>query len=461
MPEAVLTEEQLQAEIKRRFDAMLSEAGISGGLEGLKRSQASIEAKVKAFDDRVAADAAARASTVVTSELDTVLKRAVDSDPNARAFVGADDVAHSRFEKFGTAALFSVARWRLQSIAKERGFGPSNEGACKIAAEMARNAATKHDREYFEVLGRSLSAGNFADGGALIPEDLRSEILPLYTANTVIRKYAMNVPMPSGSITWPRQTSGVAPGYVPESGIAAVSTPALDQLKLSAKKLRVLTPITNDLMRYAGSQTDVWLRNRLATDFAVAEDAAFIRGTGSSATVKGIRYQALGTHVTAETKAGAAVTLQELVTDLFDMLDDLKSSNVPFGPAWRWLSSPTAFSGIAQRLNSNGFFVFQNELIAGRLIGLGFDETTGVPSNLGGSSNQSEMYLIDYANVIVGDARGLELDFVPNATWDSGSGLVSGVSTDQSVFVGTLASDVGLAHDSAASVRTGVDWQIV
>lgn len=446
----IKTEDDLINAVNERLDKMVREAGFDS-LEEVKKINEKNEAYRAEAAQRAAEDQARRAEEALPADLRDCFKRALDRDTSVFGPAG-----HAN-EEVGLAGLRSFAALRLRHLAQQSGRPLTGEGLAETAREMERRAETSQDRKYYETLARAASAGVLGTGGSLIPEDFRSDLVALYTAQTVIRKNATLLPMPAGNMTMPRETSATAPGYVAENENATTSVPGVDQLKLSSKKQRVVTPVSNDLLRFAGPVADVWLRNRIATDSAVAEDASMIRGVGSEGTIKGLRYQALAANVSARTQSGATSTLAEIVDDLYDMFLDLAANNVPFSTAWRWLGSPAVVSGAGRRLNSNGFFVFGDSPMMGTLLGLGIDQTTSVPANLGGG-DESEIYLINYADVAVGDVSGLEVEFVRYGTYHDGSTVISGISADQSVFAATMRSDIGLLHDAAVSIRTAVDW---
>jgi len=83
--------------------------------------------------------------------------------------------------------------------------------------------------------------------------------------------------------------------------------------------------------------------------------------------------------------------------------------------------------------------------------------TTQVPINLG-SGSDSELYLADFANVVIGDSEGITLDVSSEAAYFDGSNVVSPFSRDETVIRAIQQHDIEIRQDFAVAVLTGVTW---
>jgi HK97 family phage major capsid protein len=73
--------------------------------------------------------------------------------------------------------------------------------------------------------------------------------------------------------------------------------------------------------------------------------------------------------------------------------------------------------------DGNGNFAFP-EVQRGELRGKPIRITTQIPTNLGGGSNETELYLADFAHVFVGEHMGIEVALSTEAAYlDAGNNL--------------------------------------
>ena len=80
-------------------------------------------------------------------------------------------------------------------------------------------------------------------------------------------------------------------------------------------------------------------------------------------------------------------------------------------------------------------------------------DTTGA-----GNDNESEVYLVDFAQVIIGESQGLLVDSSQEAAYHDGSNVQAAFSLDQTVVRAIAEHDLGLRHDKAVAMLTGVTW---
>lgn len=322
------------------------------------------------------------------------------------------------------------------------------------AASMAKKAGD-------EYMAKALNESVFEAGGALVPEDFMAEVIELLRAATVVRAAgASTVPMPRGSISMPYQATSMTASYEGELANAPPSQPSFGQLVLSAKKLTGLVPISNDLLRDAASSpaVDALVRDDMVQSFSRREDLAFIRGDGASNTPKGMLNLAIAANKFAAS-GGASPSASQISSDLHDLMLKLEDLNIPMSRA-AWIMAPRTASAIMRSRDSgdNGY-LFRDEMRGGTLNGLPFFKTTSIPTNLGGGTDESELYLADFASLVIGDAMSLEVSVHEGGAYHDGTGVVSGISTDQTVVKGISRHDFGARQrGQEIAVLTGVQW---
>jgi HK97 family phage major capsid protein len=223
---------------------------------------------------------------------------------------------------------------------------------------------------------------------------------------------------------------------------------------LIRKKLKAEIPVSNDLLRFATLDADAIIRDDAVAAMSQRQDAAFIRDDGTLFTPKGLRFQVPAVNVVATT--GAALINME--ADLGSAVLALRDKDVRLiKPGW--LMSPrTELALMTIRTGVNENYAFRADMIGGKLVGYPYKVTTQIPEDLGAGANESEIYLADWTEVVVGEAMGIIIDATSSGAYFDGAALRSAFSRDQTVIRLIMQHDIGMRHDFGVSVITGVVW---
>lgn len=302
---------------------------------------------------------------------------------------------------------------------------------------------------------KALSASTVSEGGIVVPEQVAADIIPLLRPASAVYSLQPRIEtMPSGVHSMPKIAGGAAADYIGENDNAPKTEPTWGAVRLTAKKLAALLPLSNDWVRRSSTGSDSSVRDDLVGAFAQRGDLAFIRGAGSQYSPKGLRYQALAGNVIA---ANATVNLANVTTDLGKLVLALANANVAFARPG-WMMAPRSWNYLMTVRDANGNFAFRDELLQGRLWGWPFKWTTQIPVNMGGGTDESEIYLADFADVVVGETESLMIDTSTEAAYFDGSNLQSAFSRDQTVIRGIVEHDLGIRQDACVAVLTTVKW---
>lgn len=308
--------------------------------------------------------------------------------------------------------------------------------------------------EYGDGGAKALSASIFEAGGAIVPPMYSAEIIELLRPATVVRVLgAVSMPMNSGTLTIPKQTVGGTAHYVGENVNVPTSEQRFGQLSLSAKKLLTLTPISNDLIRDSSPAADVLVRNDLIAGMSAREDLAFIRDDGTGNKPKGLRHWAAAAHVYA---ANVTTNLVNVTADLARAIRQIEESNVPM-LRLGWIFTPRIKWYLMSLRDGNGNLAFEPEMRQATLLGIPFRTSTQIPNNLG-VGTESEIYLADFGQAIIGENTQLIVSIYEGGTYHDGTTIVSGISADQTIVTTLARHDFAIRHDQAVSVITGVTW---
>lgn len=138
-------------------------------------------------------------------------------------------------------------------------------------------------------LKNDLSSMKPSDGGFLIPEFLRSELLQTALESAIVRSRARIIPMDSLTVPFPTvdSTSNVSSvfggvvGYWTEEGATLTeSQPRFGRVELRAQKLTIYTEVPNELIQDARPAMDAFLEGIMPEALAWFEDVAFFLGGG-------------------------------------------------------------------------------------------------------------------------------------------------------------------------------------
>ena len=182
-------------------------------------------------------------------------------------------------EDYGKSlGAFIHAVYLAEDVAKKRG---DTERVTKI-------------RDYKQRLHNALSERIPSEGGFLVPEVLRSDVLMLSLESAIVRPRAtviqmdsLRVPLPSiDDTSHSSSVFGGVIGYWTEEGAAlTASAPSFARVVLEAKKLTAYTTIPNELLQDTVTPLDTWFNKFFPQAIAWFEDVAFI---GSATTGTGV-----------------------------------------------------------------------------------------------------------------------------------------------------------------------------
>jgi HK97 family phage major capsid protein len=338
----------------------------------------------------------------------------------------------------------------------------------KFGAAMRAVAAANGDYDRALAIAESRGhSGLFAQqsgltgpaGGFLIPEDISGELIELLRPASVVMSLGpIIMPMDNGNLTMNRINVGTTASYIGETQDIPATGAGFGQLKLSSKKLAALVPISNDLLQSASYQADAVVRDDMILSMATRTDLAFLRGAGTQFTPLGLRNQLVGQGAVETTNIltmTATPTLITVTNDLGRMELALYNANIPMTRPG-WIMSPRTMMFLMNLRDGNGNYAFP-EVQNGQLRNKPYRVTTQIPDNL--STNQSELYLADFAHVIVGEQQGIELAISTEAAYrDSTNTLQGSFSRDETVIRAIAKHDLAMRHLPAVAILTGVTW---
>lgn len=263
-----------------------------------------------------------------------------------------------------------------------------------------------------------------AEGGYLVPENLRSEILALSLENEVMAPEATTIPMdslrvPIPSIDDTSHTSSVFGGvqafWTAEGASLKASAPSFSRILLEAAKLTAFTQIPNELLSDSVTSMDVWFRTFFPQAVGFFRDLAFLVGNGVDQP-EGLL------NCPGAVLVDPATTAKIALGDVLNMLVRLWPPSLRRA---RWVCSPDAFGQLLQMgLVVAGTPIAPPAMLGGmqaielpaglqsdgihfRMLGIPGRVTEKVPYP--GSGSNGSLTLYDPTSYLVGDRQAMQI----------------------------------------------------
>lgn len=257
-------------------------------------------------------------------------------------------------------------QWNAQTAMQRKyatGYNPEAPGAAldsqfKNAGEFFRNVwMYKHapNRMSDDVRAKMINILNTytemvpADGGFLVPEALRSELLRVSLESGITRSRARVIPMETLRVAFPMIDSttndgsihgGMIAYWTQEAAALTQSQATFGQIVLEAFKLTGLSKVSNELLADSMISFTALIEQLWPEVLAFFEDLAFIGGTGAGEPL-GWLSNAASLSVTKETGQTASTIVWENVIKMYArMLPSSLNRAV-------WVASPDAFPELA------------------------------------------------------------------------------------------------------------------
>jgi HK97 family phage major capsid protein len=254
----------------------------------------------------------------------------------------------------------------------------TNAPQAGVDAQTGR-ASDEYRRDFLNVLrGRPatnvLSVGVDSDGGYLVPTEFERFIVQGLDEANVVRSLA-KVISTNVERKVPIAATGSTATWVPENGTIPVSDMTFGQKTLDAYKLTDQIKVSVELLADSMFDLESYIAEEFARALGVAEEEAFIVGTGSGQPT-GIFNDTDGAHVGATAAGNTAIAFDDIV----NLIYSLKS---PYRRGAVFLTHDSTVSAMRKLKDANGLYLWQPSLQAGepdRLFGYPLHTSPFVPT---------------------------------------------------------------------------------
>lgn len=295
------------------------------------------------------------------------------------------DISKEEFEK-----NFSIARYLKGALTAEWD-----------KADFEKGLFVHFHKALGEVVGTT--------GGFLVPPQYSQTLIPLLRAKSIVRQLgAMVYPMSGDTLKLPRQTGAAGTSWGDENTSMSEDTnPTFGNLVLVLKKLKSLLYVANELIEDASPSVDALITNDLVISIALAEDLAFLKGTGGDQPIGLYNHPNVQT-TTLGSGSGAVPTLD-------DFMDAMQAIDDENGMYNGWAMNPRSLNTIRKIKDSTGNYIYWRDTqgrLPDQLFGYPVMTSTQIVSNLtvGSYSTASYIILANWNEVAIGQKGELRLE---------------------------------------------------
>ncbi|MBE3590002.1 MAG: phage major capsid protein [Firmicutes bacterium] len=204
---------------------------------------------------------------------------------------------------------------------------------------------------------RALVIGTNAQGGYLVPNEFERVLVEKLLQQNVMRSLATVITTSSGQTQIPVESDFGTAAWLAESGAYTPADVTFAQVTLSAYKLGTLVLVSEELLNDSAFDLPTYIADVIARRFGVAEETAFVNGSGTG--------QPTGVLVDAQVgKTGAAGQTTSVTAD--DILDLFHALKPAYRSRARWLMADSTARAIRGLKDSTGQYLWQPGLQAGQ-----------------------------------------------------------------------------------------------
>ena len=302
---------------------------------------------------------------------------------------------------------------------------------------------------------KALSATSPSDGGYLVPEIYASEIIELlYPATVIYELGARRLGMANGNLNLPKIKTGSRAMYTGENRSIPKTAPKFGNLKLSAKKLTALIPMSNDLLRSTNFDNDVVVGQDVTKQMALGIDWGAFLGTGGEFQPLGLLHNKGVLNIDV-TSLDAEYAKNGVLTAMFPnyLVASVLKNNV-FADGLGFVFNTSVEQFFKSLRDNVGGFIFAEEMNKqGTLVGYPY-RTTNLLETTGGKTC---IVFGNWNDLVIGEQGALEIETSREGSWtDDAGNLISAFENDQTLIRAINHVDTGLRHDESFAVATKV-----
>jgi len=285
-----------------------------------------------------------------------------------------------------------------------------------------------------------------SSGGYLVPEIYMNEIIELLYAKTVVVELgARKVPLANGNLNIPKMTTGSRARWGGEQRKIASSQPTFGNVRLSAKRLEAIVPMTRELLMNSDFSADQMFGQDLMRQMQLGLDFGAMFGTGDEFQPTGITNTDGILNINAATLGNPSLAdAAGRITADFPVYvrSQVLAKNVDdFAMGWTFNSMMEGY--LMNLKTSTGAYIYREEMNNGKLLGFPYR----VSNQISTAANATSIIFGNWADLLIGDQIGLETYTTLDGTWTNEYGIkVSAFEENLSATRALMYVDTAARH---------------
>jgi HK97 family phage major capsid protein len=286
-----------------------------------------------------------------------------------------------------------------------------------VRATWHRNGSVPEVAARLQRIRNDYSSLSPSDGGFLIPERLRAELLSVALESAIVRSRARVIPMDSLRVPFPvvdatSNASSVHGGiiaYWTAEGAALVESQAkFGRVVLEAAKLTARADVPNELLQDSIISLAAFIESAFPEALAYFEDVAFISGNGVGQPLGVLHAQNAGAIEVAKEGGQSADTIvvENLASMYARMLPTSLSNAV-------WLVPPDAFKELVTMglsVGTGGGPIFMTNGIQGAPAMTIFGRPVIITEKVAKLGDAADVAFVDFRHYLIGDRMQMRAD---------------------------------------------------
>ena len=265
--------------------------------------------------------------------------------------------------------------WDASSIARTAGF---------FKAIMAKDT----------VALKAVSEGVDTEGGHLVPEEFRAEVVRELFDIGVMRGLARMVPMNTDTLDIPTLAARPAAYWKSEHAVITTTSAEFGQVTLNPYVLITRIPASREIVADSAINITSFFTQLFAEEIARAEDKAFFTGSGSGRP-RGINQETLKT-----VAAGGVLNFDDMISLFYKLQAPHRRS-----PSAAFIASRRILEILRKVKNGNNDYIWQPSVQLGQP-----DRVLGVPVLEQNDLSEDQIYFADWSYYYIGDRETLAVE---------------------------------------------------
>lgn len=273
--------------------------------------------------------------------------------------------------------------------------------------------------------GKAMSEGVDAQGGYFVQPQIERQIAETRELDNVLRALCSKLNVTTNELQLDQLSLGTAAGWVAELAQKPESTSvALTSVSASVFTAAGLATISNQLLADANPAIDRLVTADLAKRLVALEETAFLSGSGTGQPLGLLNTPGISTKTVTVTDPSADTGL------LDSILDAIGQVQTDHGEPTAIVMHPRTWTRILKDKDASGAYLLgpidavrpdvQSPRTANKtLFGYRVVTSNRVPTNLGGTTNESRVIVGDFSEALILDRQGITVDESPHVYFTS------------------------------------------